>query len=180
MIITNNEAALRVKCEDVLPGEVGELIDKLNFELDYANKLGKGGIGLAAPQIGIAKNIAIIRLDKIQKIEINLVNCKIEKAFDPAIFRQEGCLSFPGRSEDTTRFQEIYVTNNLVYPYNFVATGLLSVICQHEIDHLNQSLFIDKVIENKQYNQKHKIGPNDLCVCGSNRKYKKCCGRQNG
>ena len=42
MIITNNEAALRVKCEDVLPEEVGDLIAKLESELNYANRLGKG------------------------------------------------------------------------------------------------------------------------------------------
>lgn len=174
MIITNNEAALRVKCEDVLPNEVGYLLDLLSSELDYANKLGKGGIGLAAPQIGINKNIAIIRFNKIQNLELNLVNCKIEKGFDPITFRQEGCLSFPGRLEDTVRFQEIYVTNNLVQPYSFIATGLLSVVCQHEIDHLNNKLFFDYATHTIS---KNKIGPNDQCICGSNKKFKKCCGK---
>lgn len=93
MIITNNEAALRVFCEPVLPEEVGELVATLERELDYANRLGKSGIGLAAPQIGIAKNIAIIRLPKLS---LDLVNAKLEKGFDPALFTDEGCLSFPG------------------------------------------------------------------------------------
>lgn len=184
MIITNNEEALRVKCEDVLPEEVASLVATLESELDYANRLGKGGIGLAAPQIGIAKNIAIIRLDKSHGPNFNLVNCKIEKGFDPALFKQEGCLSFPGRVEDTTRFQEIYVTNNLFYPYSFVATGLIAVVCQHEIDHLTSMLFMDRAVPKIVPNiGKRKVGPNDPCICGKVdlltgkvKKFKKCCG----
>ena len=143
MIILNNEAILRIKCEDVLINEIGSLIDILCSELNYANKLGKSGVGLAASQIGIAKNIAIIRYSNIK---LNLINCKIKKGFDSDIYRQEGCLSFPGRIEDTYRFQEIYIVNNLIYPNNFIVTGFLSVICQHEIDHMNGFLFFDRKV----------------------------------
>lgn len=178
MIIVNNEEALRIKCEDVLPDEVADLIAVLETELNYANRLGKGGIGLAAPQIGIAKNIAIVRLGKAQGLELDLVNCKLEKGFDPTIFHEEGCLSFPGRVEDTTRFTEVYITNNLVYPYTFVATGLLSVVCQHELDHLNSTLFMDhKIPKLVPIVSKKKPGPNDSCLCNSGKKYKKCCGK---
>lgn len=178
MIITNNEEALRIKCEDVLPEEVGTLIETLENELDKANQLGKGGIGLAAPQIGIAKNIAIVRLDESHGLSVNLINAKISKGYDPTIFRQEGCLSFPGRVEDTTRFQEIHIIDNLVYPNTFIATGLLAVVCQHEIDHLNAVLFMDHKIEMiTPIVNKKKVGPNDPCICGKPIKYKKCCGR---
>lgn len=173
MIITNNEEALRVKCEDVLPEEINQLIETLESELNYSNKLGSGGIGLAAPQIGIAKNIAIIRLNNYN---INLVNCKLEKGYDPILFRQEGCLSFPGKVEDTTRFQEVHIVNNLVYPNTFIATGLLAVVCQHELDHLNSTLFMDRKVQ-KILSLNKKIRPNDMCSCGLNRKYKKCCGK---
>src|SRR5271163_369719 len=116
MIITNNEELLRVKCEEVLPDEVGSLVETLEKELDNANRLGRGGIGLAAPQIGIAKKIAIVR---IEKIKFDLVNCKINQGFDPAVFQEEGCLSFPGRAENTIRFQEVYIIGNLITPYSF-------------------------------------------------------------
>lgn len=174
MIIKNNEELLRVKCENVDLTEVDALISTLENELNNANKFGIGGIGLAAPQIGLAKNIAIIRL---KNFNFNLINCKIEKGYDTAIFRQEGCLSFPGRIEDTIRYQEIYITNNLVYPHNFIATGLLSVVCQHEIDHLNGVLFMDNVVKQIISNniKNNKIRPNDLCLCNSGKKYKKCC-----
>lgn len=178
MIIINNEDALRVKCEDVKPEEVGELISVLETELDYANKLGKGGIGLAAPQIGIAKNIAIVRLDKQHGLSLDLVNAKISKGYDPAIFKDEGCLSFPGRVEDTTRFQEIHLVNNLTYPHEMIITGLLAVVCQHEIDHLNSTLFIDHMLPKiNPIINKLKSGPNEPCFCGSQKKFKKCCGK---
>jgi peptide deformylase len=174
MIIINNEDALRVKCDTVNLDEVGTLIDTLEKELEYANRLGKGGIGLAAPQIGIAKNIAIVRL---QKMSFNLVNAKLDKGFDPATFKDEGCLSFPGRVEDTIRFQEVYITNNLDEPHSLIASGLLAVVCQHELDHLNSTLFMDRMAPKLATTivRGAKVGPNDLCSCGSKRKYKKCC-----
>ena len=175
MIITNNEAALRVKCEDVTLEEVGPLIETLERELANANRLGKNGIGLAAPQIGIAKNIAIVRVDKIK---FDLVNAKIVQGFDPAMFTDEGCLSFPGRVENTTRFQEVHIASNLVEPYSFIATGFLAVVCQHELDHLNSTLFMDHAIPKPvPIVRKEKVGPNSPCTCGSGRKYKKCCGK---
>jgi peptide deformylase len=176
MIITFNEEALRVKCEDVLPEEVGSLVATLETELTLANRLGRGGIGLAAPQIGIAKNIAIVRLGK--GFDIDLVNCKLDKGFDPTIFKDEGCLSFPGRVETTTRFQEVYITNNLVYPHTFVATGLLAVVCQHELDHLNSTLFMDRKLPKQEpVVVGKKARPNEPCPCGSGKKFKKCCGK---
>jgi peptide deformylase len=177
MIIINDEMALRKPCEDVLESEVNDLIDKLQAELNEANRLGRGGIGLAAPQIGIYKRAAIVRLGDVS---LNLINAKIEKSFDPTRFIQEGCLSFPGRIEDTTRYQEVYITNNLVYPHSFIAVGLIAVICQHEIDHLNSSLFFDRAIAKQQTISgiKTKLGPNDLCSCGSGKKFKKCCGKK--
>lgn len=175
MIITFNEEALRVKCEPVLPEEVGALIETLEKELAYANRLGKNGVGLAAPQIGIAKDIAIVRLPKMN---FDLVNARLVQGYDPAIFTDEGCLSFPGRMEDTTRFQEVYITNNLVEPHSFVASGFVAVVCQHELDHLSQKLFMDrKVPKATPVVRKAKVGPNEPCICGSGKKFKKCCGR---
>lgn len=172
MIITNNEDALRIKCRDVLPEEVGELIAALEAELNNANRLGMSGIGLAAPQIGIGKNVAIIRLGN--GLNLNLVNPKIEHGYDETMFRSEGCLSFPGRTEDTMRYQEVHVINNLADPVAFVATGLLAIVCQHEIDHLNSTLFMDHALTKAP--ALLKAGRNDLCPCGSSKKFKKCCG----
>lgn len=175
MIIINNEQVLRAECEDVSLEEYLELKNTLEKELNYANKLGRNGIGLAAPQIGIAKKMAIIRMPDIK---IDLVNAKIIKKYDEFIFKDEGCLSFPNKLENTKRFKEVHISGNLVEPYDFIATDLLSIVCQHELDHLNSTLFFDhKVEKQKPIISNIKIGPNDSCICGSNKKYKKCCKR---
>lgn len=178
MIITNNEKALRVKTSDVSAEEAAAIIEQLERELEYSGRLGRFGIGLAAPQIGIAKNVAVVRINNLYKV--NLVNAKIQNAYDLSHFKDEGCLSFPGRVEDTMRYQETYIVNNLVYPNSFIATGLMSVVIQHELDHLNSTLLPDKaIVKSKQRKPK----PNDPCVCGKInpltgkiKKYKKCCG----
>lgn len=173
MLITNNEEALRVVCQDVLPEEVGELRATLERELDRCARLGRPGVGLAAPQIGIAKKIAIVRVDSVS---FDLVNAKIQNAYDSQMFRDEGCLSFPGRVENTKRFQEVHIVDNMGHPDGLIATGLLAVICQHELDHLNSKLFYDEAMPKLQpFVAQAKVGPNDPCICGSNKKFKKCC-----
>jgi peptide deformylase len=178
MIITNNEEALRVKCEDVLPEEVAPLIDQLERELEYSGRMGRWGVGLAAPQIGIAKKIAIVRLN--ESLKVDLVNCHISKKYDPFIFKEEGCLSFPNRIENTDRYQEIVISDNLVRPVGLIATGLFAVVIQHELDHLNGILLPDIAIPKPS----KAIGPNEPCYCGQIdkntgriTKFKKCHGR---
>lgn len=186
MIITDEEA-LRMECTDVLPEEVGPLRDQLERELKRSAELGIPGVGLSAPQIGIAKNMAIVRVESNAdySLNIDLVNCKIKEGFDKAIFENEGCLSFPGRFEKTWRFQEIHVIDNLVEPYSFIGSGLFAVVCQHELDHTNSILLPDVAIKNEQViKKKKKVRPNDPCPCnhidsktGRVKKYKKCHGK---
>lgn len=140
MIITD-ESLLRVKCEPVLLSEVDVLRSRLEMGLAWSAKNGQVGVGLACPQIGIPKQMAIIRIGG--DICIDLVNAKITHKYNPFEFEGEGCLSFPGRSETTLRYREIVVEDNLVEPYNFVATGFLAVVLQHEHDHLFQRLLSD-------------------------------------
>lgn len=170
MIITNNEELLRVTCEDVLPEEVGPLREALERELANSARLGRPGIGLAAPQIGIAKKMAIIRLGK--DLDVDLINCVIKTGYDLAIHREEGCLSFPGRVEDTMRFQEVHIIGNLIDPKAMVLTGLMAVCAQHELDHVNGVLLPDRAIPKIT----NKLGPNSPCHCGSKKKFKKCHG----
>lgn len=180
MILTD-EQALRVKCVDVLPEEVEDIKAKLENELDLSAKRGRPGIGLAAPQIGIPKKMAIVRLKDSssgKEYNLDLVNATINKGYDLQLFQGEGCLSFPDRVETTKRYNEIHVLDNMVEPKQFVATGLLAVVIQHECDHYRGVLLPDvaiQKIEKQQEKQAFKVRPNDPCPCGSNKKYKKCC-----
>jgi peptide deformylase len=143
MIITD-EKVLRMKCEPVRPDEVGELRSQLELELKRSGVRGQPGLGLSAPQIGISKRMAIVRL--LSGIRVDLVGCRIENAYDQQVFEGEGCLSFPGRFEDTLRYDEIHVVDNQVEPRQFIATGLLAVVIQHELDHLDGRLLSDVAI----------------------------------
>jgi peptide deformylase len=181
MIIKNNPDALRLKCQDVDPKEAGELISLLEQELLYSERIGFPGIGLAAPQLGIAKNVAIVRLGSNghYNLNVNLINAKIVKGYDSKVFVDEGCLSFPGMSENTNRFQEIFVENSMTDHTSFVATGLMAVCIQHELDHLNGLLLPDNALPKiTTYLNKNKVGVNDPCTCGSGKKFKKCCLRK--
>jgi peptide deformylase len=169
MIITDIDK-LSVLSEDVSPEEALTIIDLLEKELENSAKQGSPGIGLAAPQIGINKKVAIVR---VGDNKINLVNSKIVEKIIPFEFDGEGCLSFPGMIKKTKRYKEIVVENE-IYPHKFIATDLLAVVIQHEIGHWNNELL--PYIEDLNPKIKQKLRPNDLCNCGSGKKYKKCCG----
>lgn len=171
MIITD-EKILRAPCSNVQPEEVAAIVEQLEKELDHSGRMGRPGIGLAAPQIGIHKNIAIIRID--DNHTVNLVNCKIQNRYDEFKFVGEGCLSFPDLLGNTLRYNEIHIIDNLVYPHAFIATGIMAVAIQHELNHLEGKLLPDFVLPEEK---KIKLRPNDICYCGSKIKFKRCHGK---
>ena len=129
------------------------------FETMHANK----GIGLAAQQIGQALQLTVIDVrgatDRPSSLEFKgkpadvhdfmplvLINPEIKPVGDPAA-GPEGCLSFPEIFADITRpeFVEVKALNEAGKPIEFRAGGLLSRAVQHEVDHLNGILFIDRM-----------------------------------
>ncbi len=129
--------ALGLKSELVSPNEVKNLKALLEKNLEESARHGFPGIGLACPQIGIAKKMAIIRINGINSFHADLVNPIIEEKNNLMTFFGEGCLSFPNLTGNTQRYQEIKVLNLLGNPKHFSANGLAAVCIQHEIDHLN-------------------------------------------
>ena len=111
-----------------------------------------GGVGLAAPQVGVLKRIAVIDIgDGL----IELINPEIV-ATEGTQNDLEGCLSLPGKWGYVERPQEVTVKAQDRYGNEFVITGvdLLAKAFCHEIDHLDGILFVDKVI--KDYKEKKK------------------------
>jgi len=109
---------------------------------------GASGIGLAANQVGVAKQIFVFDLDYREKgRNLNaLINPTIVLAEDRIEF-EEGCLSVPDFLAKTTRRKYIKVTgiDKKGKPIDREAEGLLAVCIQHEIDHLNGTLILDHV-----------------------------------
>jgi peptide deformylase len=110
------------------------------------------GVGLAAPQIGLASRIFVVDLSPLSDEEPFLKDFKrafinphiIEKEGDKVLM-EEGCLSLPGLREDVLRFNTIRMTYFDVnwHPYDEVFTGFTARVLQHEYDHLDGIMFVD-------------------------------------
>ncbi len=102
------------------------------------------GVGLAAPQVGISKRIIII--DEEKEGLMVLVNPEIIKS-EGEIIDEEGCLSIPGIYSDVRRSSKVTVKalNENGDKIEITKEGLIARALQHEIDHLNGVLFIDKI-----------------------------------
>ncbi len=107
------------------------------------------GIGLAAPQVAVQKQLIVIDCepDNATNPPLVLINPSIKQLSRDICVAQEGCLSIPGVYMDVKRPQVVEVAYKDEYgrPRTLKATELLSRCIQHEIDHLNGVLFIDRV-----------------------------------
>lgn len=115
------------------------LIDDMMRIMRKAN-----GVGLAAPQVGILQRVIVIAPSGIKPAA--LINPVIVRAEGEQI-GQEGCLSIPGLYGDVKRaaFVEVEAMDRRGRVYSYELEGMPARVVQHEIDHLDGVLFIDKV-----------------------------------
>lgn len=137
------DPVLRIKAKkiDEVTKKTNNLIDNM-FDTMYT----EDGVGLAAPQVGISKRIAVVDIREGNKIV--LINPEIIKEEGKTI-REEGCLSIPGEIGDVIRSKKIKVKSldRKGNEIEFEAEDFEARAIQHEIDHLNGVLFIDKVVK---------------------------------
>ena len=107
------------------------------------------GIGLAAPQVAVNKQLIVIDCepDNPANEPLVLINPQIKSYSQDLCTGEEGCLSVPGVYMDVVRPQAIEVAYKDEHgrPRKLKASGLLSRAIQHEMDHLNGVLFVDRV-----------------------------------
>ena len=136
---------LRVPARPVeaFTGETAELMQNM-LETMYAAP----GIGLAAPQVGVSRRILVLDLDHENPgaNAIKLANPVIREAEGEVVY-EEGCLSVVDFTAEVSRAERVAVSG---YDENgeevdIEADGLLAVALQHEIDHLDGKLFIDRI-----------------------------------
>ena len=143
------------KIEEFDTPDLHKLVEDM-FESMYAAR----GVGLAAPQIGIAKRIAVIDCSNGERSEekIVIINPEIIKV-EGGQASEEGCLSIPGFRENVTRGKRVTVKAQDVKGEWFEKTGedLLARALQHETDHLNGTLYINHVSVLKRDLIKRKI-----------------------
>tara|TARA_Y100001968_G_scaffold1977_1_gene1686 strand:+ start:683 stop:1285 length:603 start_codon:yes stop_codon:yes gene_type:complete len=130
-------------------GSIRELAKNM-LESMYSAK----GIGLAAPQVGIQKRILVIDLDIENSTSPPhiFINPEIISSSATIDTYEEGCLSIPGVYLDVIRPSSIKLSyrDEMGRPKKMNADGLMARCIQHEIDHLNGVLFVDKVTDKEK------------------------------
>jgi peptide deformylase len=146
-IITLGSEQLRQKAEKIgkIGSETAELTQKM-LEIIKTDK----GIGLAAPQIGIMKRIFVVHIE--DDIERVFINPSILETSQKTVKIEEGCLSIPGIFADVVRSESIKIQawNEKGKPFTIETSGLLARVIQHEYDHLEGVLFLDRIPEAKR------------------------------
>lgn len=145
-IVKSDDEILRRQAkeiEEVTP-QICKLLDNLRDTL-YATSY---GVGLAAPQIGISKRAIVV---DVEKDLYELINPMIIEQEGLAV-DAEGCLSVPGLVGEVIRAKKVSIKalNREGEEIVIVAEGLLARAFQHEIDHLDGILFIDKAEDIRQ------------------------------
>lgn len=141
-IVKDGDPILRKKCR-----EVTEFNERLNVLLDDMKEtlVLANGAGLAAPQVGVLKRVAIVSVDDAF---YELINPEIIETEGEEI-SPEGCLSLPGICGTVNRPYKVAVRAQDRFGKTFIARGegLLARAFCHEIDHLDGILFEDKIID---------------------------------
>jgi peptide deformylase len=144
-IYTYPEAVLKEVAEEVadIDGAVATALDDM-VETMYAAP----GVGLAAPQIGLSQRMIVLDVDHENKGKqlLKLVNPVIAES-EGEILWEEGCLSVRDYQAEVLRAERVLVKawTTDQKEIEIEGTGLLAVALQHEIDHLNGTLFIDRL-----------------------------------
>ena len=112
------------------------------------------GIGLAAVQIGVPQRLIVLDVSREgeEKRPLFLANPEVSWASEEFGEYEEGCLSIPDFYEMVQRPRDVKVRflDRLGEPHEMAASGLLATCLQHEIDHLNGILFIDRISKLKR------------------------------
>lgn len=141
------EEVLRQKCEEVKPEEITDEL-RAFFDEMFETMISASGVGLAAPQVNVSKRFfVVIADDDVRRV---FINPQIIKTSSETSEFDEGCLSIPGVSETIVRPVAVTVSalNEFGKPFTLDADGLLARVIQHENDHLDGIMYIDRGDEN--------------------------------
>lgn len=175
MTLNKDAKSLKIPSTDCVTLEEGlEIAEKLKAVAAEH----KEALGLSAVQIGIHKRVFVFKLslDVTSQPEPNkwvtVINPVLGVCGTVKSTAFEGCLSFPGTFVQTERLTEVSFTGlGHDAPFSLTLKGLDAIVFQHELDHLDGVLFYErgKIV-------KCALGRNDKCLCGSEKKFKKCHG----
>ncbi len=143
-IVTEGHAVLRRPAKRVAPREIADPLFQQLIEDMFLTMYEAPGVGLAAPQVGIAKQLFVVDVKDEEHEPTVVINPKIVAAEDE-IELTEGCLSVPGYVGEITRFSHVAVIglDRNGHKIRLEGDGLFAQCLQHEIDHLHGRLYKD-------------------------------------
>ena len=155
-LVTMDNPVLHQKAKRVggIGNSIQKLIDDMIETMHYT-----GGVGLAAPQVGIPLQVVVIELPEGQGNVITLLNPELVKSSGEHEVL-EGCLSLPGYRGELKRALSVTVKgrDRDGKQIRLKADGLLAHALQHEIDHINGVVYIDRL---ESRDKLSRIGPSD-------------------
>jgi peptide deformylase len=148
---------LKKRCEKVdrIDGEVKKLIRDMTETMYQAN-----GIGLAACQVGVSRRVIVVDVGPIdpEKESFAMINPEIISE-EGEIEHEEGCLSVPDCSEKLKRKEKVLIRgfSPAGKEIEISAEGILAIAIQHEIDHINGVLILDRISRLKREIYRNKL-----------------------
>lgn len=143
-ILTNPNPELRKKSAITEESEIRQPEFQIFIKNMIETMIKKDGVGLAAPQVGILKRLIVV---KTEEGAVAFINPEIKKKSWHKIIMEEGCLSVPGVFGDVKRPSSIKIEflDSHGRKHTLTAKDVLARVLQHEIDHLDGILFIDRI-----------------------------------
>jgi peptide deformylase len=144
-ILTDGHPTLRKVAKRVDPKEIREPLFQQLVDDMFATMYAAPGVGLAAPQVNVSKRLFVMDVHDDEHEPAVVINPKIERLGDE-IELKEGCLSVPGMVGEIMRNERVAVTglDRNGAKIRLEGDGLLAQCIQHEVDHLDGKLYVDR------------------------------------
>ena len=160
-ILTYPDERLKQECDDV--PDIDNDIKRFIHELEATRQAGPGAVGIAAPQVGMQKRIVIVDVSGTRKPCDNhghmiMINPEITEWEGMAMGR-EGCLSVPDFTGNVIRAEKIKLNYRDEHgrPHEIESSGFEARAIQHELDHLDGLLFLDRLVSRRTDLFKRKV-----------------------
>lgn len=148
-ITKDGESVLRVRAKEVPASQFGTPALKKLLQDMLETMYDANGVGIAAPQVGVSQRIFIA---ESSEGPIALINPTFTKTSWKQLRGEEGCLSVPGKFDKVKRFRSVNVSafNANGQEVTFSADNFFARVLQHEMDHLDGKLYVDRVKEQRE------------------------------
>ncbi len=150
-VVAYGHPTLKKVAEDISPDypNLQKLIEDMWETMYHAN-----GVGLAAPQVNHSIRLFVIDatpyvedFEEVKDFKKVFINAHITEMYDPEIVMNEGCLSIPGLNEEVPRKDGIMISyvDEHFQPHTERYNGFIARVIQHEYDHIDGVLYVDRI-----------------------------------